>query len=374
MCPSITGAFCKLSTPFNGIEWVHMICAKALTGPGGFIYQPKAQDYKMAIRNHIPIQRFTSSCMYCSDPMFADFGAKVKCHYCPRSFHVTCAEKNGYWCFHTDAILACSNHAIYTTAKSSPQRLALVYDKWLSKRDAFYLVSYEKTPDKFKLDAWKQTLKHGVDVGDGIDETYQVFFDHIQNYKENETKRLYSKYVNHLLNEFCKSYTSTGLLKVNGLFLKKNFYHNEKYCYQPTSTITFYMCEEDEEEEEVETEEEEQEEQSPAPLTSKKKQRPAEKITVEKKKKKKETAIVIPSDDLMCSICLQHELPQTTWDKFNFSDFYLNHLEETKHLRKVGHTGSGNTWDPRVFIECSICQSKVHCGCPTPPIKKYPQK
>lgn len=370
-----------------------MICAKALTGPGGFIYQAKTQDYKMSIRHHIPIQRFDSTCIYCSDPIFADFGAKVKCHYCPRSFHVTCAEKNGYWCFHTDAILACSNHAIHTTAKSSPQRLALVYDKWLSKRDAFYLVSYEKTPDKFKMDAWKQTLKHGVDVGDSIDETYQIFFDHIASYKESDTKRMYSRYVKHLLNEFCKEYTTTGLLNVNGLFLKKNFYHSEKYSYTP-ALKAFYMCDDDTSKDD---EEETEEEELPMVKPTKKKSISVEKfaklspppppqITApptetssaesasKTQKKKKETVVVIPSDDLVCTICLQHELPKTTFEKLNFDDTYLKHLEETKHLRKLGHTGSGGNWDPRVFIECSMCKSRVHCGCPSPPIKKYPQK
>lgn len=84
--------------------------------------------------------------------------------------------------------------------------------------------------------------------------------------------------------------------------------------------------------------------------------------------------IVLPSDDLICSICLQHEFPKETWDKLNLRHDYLQFLEDTKDKRKPGHTGSNHFWDPRVFIKCSECASILHCGCPYTPIKSYPSR
>lgn len=418
LCPSLTGAFCKLSTPFNGLEWVHKICARMLAGPEGFVYQKPTNDYKLTIRDHIPLQRFTSVCIYCTDPLYAEYGAKMKCSFCPQSFHVTCAEKNGYWCFHKEVAVTCSHHAVHTTVKTSPQKLAVAYERWVSKRDAFFIESYQMTTDMFRLNAWRKTIESSnTTIEDSLDQKYQDFFDYITERGEDKTKDEYTRYVTALLNEFCKSYTSTRLLSVERLFLKKNFYHSDTLAYIPSSRYSFSMCDSDDEEEpkkkhkttNTSRSSQTSDSFSPTPTppprsktvirisapkassssataaasTSTAAEKPSRASTVEsnstnnvteKPKKKKDENVVIYSPDLICSVCNQHEFPQEAWDRYNFDDNYLQHLEDTKHLRKEGHTGAGNSWDPRVFIACSECHTKVHCGCPSRPIKKYPQK
>jgi hypothetical protein len=394
-----------------------MICGKVLTGPGGFTYQPKTHDYRMLIRHHIPIQRFTSKCIYCQDSLFAEFGAKVKCHYCTKSFHVTCAEKYGYWCFNADAILACSDHSIQTTNKTSPKRLALAFERWVAKRDTFYEEQFDKTPKMFIIDAWKEVLENGGGVQqqemDAMDKTYATFFNRIRNVRDNPLKKKYSAYLDNLMDEFCRSYTSSSLLTVTGLFLKKNFYHGDVYAYEP-SKGAFSMCDDSDEDDEVIQQSfsssasssrsssesavnKRKKSASVTPASSRSSTAPTGKLSVysssaasplskdndigtevassqQKQKKSNEEIVVIPSPDLICFICNQHEFPQSTWESFNFGSDYLKHLEDTQSQRKVGHTGTGNAWDPRVFIQCSECHLKVHCGCPSPPIKKYPQK
>lgn len=403
MCPNLTGAFCKLSTPFHGIEWVHMICAKMLTGPGGFTYQVKTHDYRMSFRHHIPIQRFMGSCVYCDDPMFAEYGAKLKCQYCPKSFHVTCAEKHGYWCFDENATLACSDHAIITTTKSSPKRLAIAYEKWITKRDGFFIEKFEITPYIHKVNVWQNLIKKGgvSSPVDDMDKSYQKFFDRIQTVRMSEGKKYYSKYVSYLLLEFCKSYSSSTLMNVNGLFLKKNFYHSAQYGYVPPKN-GFTICSDGGVSKLAETGavvaaatvvpklvfrkpdvlgkpdsilrrmdplRKPNLERIPDPAPP-----PPPPAVTKKAKKPQEQTVVIPSPDLICFICGQLEFPKEKWDAFDFGEAYADHLEATAYQRKVGHTGAGNSWDPRVFIQCSECNLKVHCGCPTPPIKKYPQK
>ncbi|OBZ90010.1 PHD finger protein 14 [Choanephora cucurbitarum] len=83
---------------------------------------------------------------------------------------------------------------------------------------------------------------------------------------------------------------------------------------------------------------------------------------------------VTPSDDLICAICLQHDLSEAVWERHGLDSEYKENLERTKHKRQPGFTGSGNNWDPRVFIQCCKCDVTVHCGCPVPPIKSYPQR
>lgn len=395
MCPNITGAFCKLSESFYGIEWVHMICAKNLTGPSGFTYQPKTHDYRMSIRNHIPIQRFLDACMYCTDPMFAQFGAKLKCRYCPQLFHVTCAGKSGYWCFNKDAVLACAEHAIVTSTKSSPRRLALAFEKWISKRDVHLLDQFNITPAGIQIETWKRTVTKSpfIPENDLMDQSFKLFFDRIKCHTVDHAKKKYMEFVDFLLTEFCRSYSSSYILKVNGLFLKKNFYHSPVYRYVPPKGA-FSICA-DVEPSKKKPEKSGGNEPTPKLIlyanspksftTSNKKassdsrvtaysQQPSTTTASPKTKRAEEQHIVVPSPDLVCFICGQHEFPKATWDSFDFTEDYVEHLEATSHQRKVGHTGTGNFWDPRVFIQCAECHLKVHCGCPNPPIKKYPQK
>lgn len=404
-----------------------MICAQVLIRPGGFTYQPKTHDYTMQIRNHIPTQRFTSKCMSCQDNLFSEFGAKAKCHQCTKHFHVTCAQENGYWCPERDAPLACSIHAIRTTTKLSPQRLAVAFERWMVKREVFFEEQYDKSPKMFKVDAWKRILKSRGDDGGVqqqadlylVDKTYATFFDRIQAIKETPAMTQYNNYLDCSVNEFCRNYTSTLLLNVSGLFLKKNFYHGDVYAFKP-SRDAFSMCANSGDEDVFSSASSSatssrassestinkkrktistanQNIKSAANSgTTKKLTQPTKSApsapqatatnavspsttvttttTTEVKKPLIEETVVIPSPDLICFICNQHEFPQSTWDSFKFEEGYLQRLEETKSLRKLGHTGTGNYWDPRVFIQCAECRLKVHCGCPSPPIKKYPQK
>lgn len=348
-----------------------------LTGPGGFSYQAKTHDYRMSFRHHIPIQRFMGSCVYCDDPMFAEFGAKLKCQYCPKSFHVTCAEKNGYWCFDENATLACGDHAIVTTTKSSPKRLAIAFEKWITKRDLFFLGQFEMSPHMQKVNVWQNLIQKVGGISspiDDMDKSYQKFFDRIQSIHVSEVKKYYSEYVNYLLHEFCKSYSSSTLMNVNGLFLKKNFYHSAQYGYVPPKD-GFSICSDGGVSKTKKVVEKTPIERSITPkLILYTKHDPPSNPIVTKPKKTQEQTVVVPSPDLICFICGQHEFPKEKWDAYEFGDEYADHLKDTAYQRKVGHTGSGNSWDPRVFIQCSECNLKVHCGCPTPPIKKYPQK
>ncbi|KAI7889366.1 uncharacterized protein EV154DRAFT_514890 [Mucor mucedo] len=400
VCPNLTGAFCKLEKPFHGIGWVHMICAKMLTGPGGFTYQAKTHEYRMTFRHHIPIQRFMGSCVFCDDPMFAEFGAKLKCQYCPKSFHVTCAEKFGYWCFDENATLACADHAILTTTKSSPKRLAIAFEKWVTKRNLFFMDKFEISPHMQKVSVWQRLIQKVRSVSsptpaiDDMDRSYHKFFDRVQSIRISDTKKHYIEYVKYLLLEFCKSYSSSTLMNVNGLFLKKNFYHSAQYGYVPPKN-GFTICSDG-----GVSGGPKQKKAATATLPAaasmskfvlRKPDIPAPPLPLSlpspqpaastsapqpqpKPKKAQEQTVVIPSPDLICFICGQHEFPKEKWDAFDFDPGYVDHLEATAYQRKVGHTGSGNSWDPRVFIQCAECNLKVHCGCPTPPIKKYPQK
>ncbi|KAI8384579.1 uncharacterized protein BYT42DRAFT_562962 [Radiomyces spectabilis] len=78
--------------------------------------------------------------------------------------------------------------------------------------------------------------------------------------------------------------------------------------------------------------------------------------------------------NLVCTECGHHELPQEVLDRLHLSPEDMKHISETEHMRPAGYTGRGKFWDPRVFIECSACRRKLHCGCPDPPIKNYPSK
>ncbi|KAI8971806.1 hypothetical protein BDF20DRAFT_886541 [Mycotypha africana] len=99
-------------------------------------------------------------------------------------------------------------------------------------------------------------------------------------------------------------------------------------------------------------------------------------LTTQSKRRKKKPGLnyVLPSDDLICMVCQQHDMPQSTWDAYRFPDDYLQKLEETKETRRPGFTGRGTSWDPRVYIQCEQCSIKVHCGCVQPPVKGYPVK
>lgn len=366
-----------------------MICAKMLTGPGGFTYQAKTHEYRMSFRHHIPIQRFMGSCVFCDDPMFAEFGAKLKCQYCPKSFHVTCAEKFGYWCFEENATLACADHAILTTTKSSPKRLAIAFEKWVTKRNIFFMDKFEITPHMQKVNVWQCLIQKVRGLSspssppiDDMDRSYHKFFDRIMSVRISEAKKFYSDYVNYLLFEFCKSYSSSTLMNVNGLFLKKNFYHSAQYGYVPPNN-GFPICKDSDHISKPKLKKVTKPSSSMSKFVVRKPKSPpppppppVTTIAVPQPKQKKiqEQVVVIPSPDLICFICGQHEFPKEKWDAFDFDPSYADHLKATAYQRKVGHTGSGNSWDPRVFIQCAECNLKVHCGCPTPPIKKYPQK
>ncbi|KAI9032878.1 hypothetical protein CLU79DRAFT_728466 [Phycomyces nitens] len=74
----------------------------------------------------------------------------------------------------------------------------------------------------------------------------------------------------------------------------------------------------------------------------------------------------------ICGECNQNELPLEALERLKLPEDYMKRLEDTVHLRLNGYTGKGLNWDPRVFIECSVCKGEFHCGCPNPPIKNYP--
>lgn len=83
---------------------------------------------------------------------------------------------------------------------------------------------------------------------------------------------------------------------------------------------------------------------------------------------------VIPTDDMICTICLQHDIPQESIDRLSLKPGHMDNLQKTQDQRKPGYTGKGDHWDPRVFIKCSQCGNIVHCGCPEFPIKDYPSR
>lgn len=80
-----------------------------------------------------------------------------------------------------------------------------------------------------------------------------------------------------------------------------------------------------------------------------------------------------PAQVAMCSECRQRKmLQETIYEVLNLSEEYMQNLEATKHLREPGYTGKGNTWDPRVIIQCADCHTSFHCGCVRPAVRNYP--
>ncbi|KAJ8657925.1 hypothetical protein O0I10_006453 [Lichtheimia ornata] len=73
---------------------------------------------------------------------------------------------------------------------------------------------------------------------------------------------------------------------------------------------------------------------------------------------------------LVCKECGQHNIPEST-----LADLKYNPDELANPSKKpYGYTGTGDHWNPSVFIECIGCKDVYHCGCSAIPVKKYPSK
>ncbi|KAL0077889.1 PHD-zinc-finger like domain-containing protein, partial [Phycomyces blakesleeanus] len=88
LCPDIRGAFRKLEHPLFGVEWTHIACA---------VWVPEvdignAQTISKITLDNVPLSAWKGRCGVCEEPMYAQYGASVKCSAtsCDERFHVTC--------------------------------------------------------------------------------------------------------------------------------------------------------------------------------------------------------------------------------------------------------------------------------------------
>ncbi|CDH48517.1 predicted protein [Lichtheimia corymbifera JMRC:FSU:9682] len=73
---------------------------------------------------------------------------------------------------------------------------------------------------------------------------------------------------------------------------------------------------------------------------------------------------------LVCKECGQHNIPESTLADLRYNPAELANPSE----KPYGYTGTGDHWNPSVFIECIGCKDVYHCGCSAIPVKKYPSK
>ncbi|KAI8091260.1 uncharacterized protein B0P05DRAFT_526782 [Gilbertella persicaria] len=350
LCPNTSGVFCMLDPKKYTLPWVHYNCAKTFLGEDGIVFNTSTEYYEAQL-DFIPSSNFEQICADCTKPSYAQYGAKIPCHLCDKYYHVTCTEQ--YHLAFQGEPYECLDHTNTTkkdSGSSRKRRLAVVYHRWVGRRNQHLFEEFGKVPRMLTLDLWKSIDLSKISMGK-LTHHYQRSLAIIQNNESYPVENTqYSQWVDYILALFASLYSSYDMERNRSIFTLKGFDVHIGYDFKPTEGNTSPTV---------------PSHTALSILTSKNKSQ---------KPKQHTPAAVIPSDDLICAICLQHDLPAQVWERHHLDDDYKAKLISTTGQRKPGYTGTGSYWDPQVFIRCCRCETIVHCGCPQPPIKAYPQK
>ncbi|CAF0871207.1 unnamed protein product [Didymodactylos carnosus] len=138
LCPERGGAF----WPTLESSWCHVVCA--MTVPNVLLYEEIY--YTPVDLSNIPPQKFGNKpCKLCENASYARTGVTVQCDagLCPNSFHVSCANKNGFLQIHGDITkheceIYCQNHQSSELYKQVKRNYTMmdIQQKQLDKRNA----------------------------------------------------------------------------------------------------------------------------------------------------------------------------------------------------------------------------------------------
>ncbi|KAL9540306.1 hypothetical protein MBANPS3_009757 [Mucor bainieri] len=386
LCPNTNGLFCKLSPYLHDIPWVHFTCAKVFQArPNDFSYQAELGEYEARF-DLIPIDRFAKTCEFCTDPIYASYGAKVTCSDCDKSFHVTCAQMNQVQVSLKSGNARCLSHFKHDERASQQIQRSKDYSTWINLKEAYLLRQFNKDSRMFAIDIWKALAKDAASFSMGnrkINAHYIRFLHRIKHVHYEVEGTLYSQWINYTLAFFNAVYSARDMESYTVSFSSELFASHKLIWKQ----YNFFQ---------------DTKEASPQPLAGTSEARGARGGSVEYLDSSgyddhmgtsggRHAAsdglieIMDPSSPWLmpphlksphqiCSICKKTKLPAEVCANLGITEEYLKNLETTKDKRPPGHTGNLSYWDPRVFIQCSKCLSILHCGCPETPIKKHPEK
>ncbi|KAI9486901.1 MAG: hypothetical protein EXX96DRAFT_551032 [Benjaminiella poitrasii] len=391
LCPNVQGLFCRLNAYVHDIPWVHYTCASMLAKDyDNFMYQSELGEYEVRF-DTIPKEAFEKVCTLCEDELYAKYGAKVSCNICSKSFHVTCAEQANFFLDYKKKVVTCLDHEPKSTEEVRENWSTTIYYRWISERDTFLYSHFSKSLEMYAIDGWKRIIREttpSFSMGCiEINKYYEAFFEALKGRTYTIEGTYYSRWVDYILTFFSTYYSAFDTDFRPQMFKMKEFNRDIPYNFQKIMSceapeykrvrkeMTRMMPAKNHTKTTVPSEHRLRLQRQRAEKMAKMIQVRNEKTRATRlEREKRELQVVQPSKDLVCTICHHNELPEEVWKMLELPENYLEHLEATKDERKPGHTGSGSKWDPRVFIQCSVCESKVHCGCPFPPIKAYPRK
>ncbi|KAF1801417.1 hypothetical protein FB192DRAFT_1385743 [Mucor lusitanicus] len=396
LCPNTHGLFCKLSPYLHDIPWVHFTCAKVFQArPGDFNYQPDLGEYEARF-DLIPIDKFAKTCEFCTDPIYASYGAKVTCSDCDKSFHVTCAQMNQVLVSLKSGNARCLSHFNHDEKADQQIQRSKDYCTWISLKEAYLLRQFNKDSRMFAIDIWKALAKDAAvssfSMGNRkINAHYIRFLQRIKHVHYPVEDTLYSQWINYTLAFFnavysardMESYTvsfSSELFASHKLIWKHyNFWKdvNEASSQQPlpsSETATAAETARRGDSSVIDYTDNHGYEDHMGTTTTTHDAASEELVEIMDPNSPWLMPPHLKSPHQICSICKKTKLPAEVCANLGITEEYLKNLETTRDKRPPGHTGNKSYWDPRVFIQCSKCLSILHCGCPETPIKKHPEK
>ncbi|KAL9542513.1 hypothetical protein PS6_009758 [Mucor atramentarius] len=345
LCPNTNGLFCKLSPFLHDIPWVHLTCAK--------------------------------TCTFCTDPIYASYGAKVTCSDCDKSFHVTCAQMNEVQVSLKSGNARCLSHFKHDNQAMQQIQRSRDYKSWINLKEAYLLKQFNKNSQMFAIDIWKVLAKDAASFSMGnrkINAHYIRFLGRIQNVHYEVEDTQYSRWVSYTLAFFNAVYSARDMESYTVSFSSELFTSHKliwkQYNFCPDAN------EASPQPAEIVDNVEYNDSNGNNDQTGTKRQVSQSEELVEMIDPSSPwlTPPHLKSPHQICSICKKTKLPPEVCANLGITESYLKDLEATKDKRPPGHTGNKSFWDPRVFIQCSKCLSILHCGCPETPIKKHPEK